>query len=314
MAKSDTAGVFLRQTVVLLLFALVSAAAQCAPVQRISAAELLSHTWSGGVITNTAFSPGSDAGVEHAAFLGTIQLTETQMLTRPTALSTPLVLGRDPKLFPGVAISFFSDRGDLVPFTQEVIRYGSGKSGRSYWDILVQPGRVWSEPNDGGWSRAGFPFALVNSLEGETHNGLATFLYKDGRISNLRFQIVQQTAPYYVKDNFVASGLVAANFAPAATGQLSSFKRVYEEDRRDARQCAARHVSAGDDVSDRQRRQACRERARAGGEQPACAVQSLLERRIGASAGPGADGCVFGRRGPGSRCRSHCHPHTWWDR
>ena len=31
--------------------------------------------------------------------------------------------------------------------------------------------RVWSEPADGGWSRAAFPFALVNSLEGETHNG-----------------------------------------------------------------------------------------------------------------------------------------------
>ena len=87
-----------------------------------------------------------------------------------------------------------------------MIRYASNNRGRSYWDIIVQPGRVWSEPQDGGWSRAGFPFALVNSLEGETHNGLATFLYKDGRVSNPRFQIVQQTAPFYVKDDFVAAG------------------------------------------------------------------------------------------------------------
>ena len=102
-----------------------------------------------------------------------------------------------------------------------MIRYGSNDQGRSYWDIIVQPGRVWSQPDDGGWSRAGFPFALVNSIEGETHNGLATFLYKDGRVSNLRFQIVQQTAPFYIKDDFVAAGLVRAAFAPVATGQLS---------------------------------------------------------------------------------------------
>ncbi len=118
------------------------------------------------------------------------------------------MLGRDSKLFPGVALSFFTDKGDLVPFTQDVIRYGSAGSGHSFWDMIVQPGRVWSEPVDGDCSRSAFPFALVNSLEGETHNGLATFLYKPGRISNLRFQIVQQTAPFYVKDYFTASGLV----------------------------------------------------------------------------------------------------------
>jgi Beta-lactamase len=143
-------------------------------------------------------------------------------------------MGRDPKLFPGVAISFFTDKGDLVPFTQDVIRYGSSDRGRSYWDIIVQPGRVWSQPEDNGWSRGGFPFALVNSIEGETHNGLATFLYKDGRVSNLRFQIVQQTAPFYIKDGFVAAGLIPASFAPVATDHLSSLRRDYEAGRADA--------------------------------------------------------------------------------
>jgi hypothetical protein len=90
-----------------------------------------------------------------------------------------------------------------------------------------------------GWSRAGFPFALVNSIEGETHNGLATFLYKDGRVSNLRFQIVQQTAPFYIKDEFVATGLVPATFAHGATGRLHSLKRRYEADRTDAVPIAA---------------------------------------------------------------------------
>jgi Beta-lactamase len=161
-------------------------------------------------------------------------LTETEMSTKPAVFSPPSVLGRDPHLFPGVAISFFTDKGDLVPFTQDVIRYSSNNQGRSYWDIIVQSGRVWSQPDDSGWSRAGFPFALVNSIEGETHNGLATFLYKGGRVSNLRFQIVQQTAPYYIKDDFVAAGLVSTAFAPVATDRLNSLKRGYEAARADA--------------------------------------------------------------------------------
>jgi hypothetical protein len=231
----ESRGAISRRPPVPILCALILAGAHCtaAAAQRIGAVELLASTWSGGVTANSAFTPGSDAVAEHAPFLGTLRLAETEMTTKPTGFSPPSVLGRDPHVFPGVAISFFTDKGDLVPFTQDVIRYASNKQGRSYWDVIVQPGRVWSLPDDGGWSRAGFPFALVNSLEGETHNGLATFLYKDGRVSNLRFQIVQQTAPFYIKDDFVAAGLVSATFAPVATDQLSSLKRGYEADRTD---------------------------------------------------------------------------------
>jgi hypothetical protein len=232
----DRPGGSSRCSALLMSCALTLAGAHCATAadQGIGTAELLAPTWSGGVIANTAFTPESDAVAEHAPFFGTLRLTETPMITQPAVFSPRSVLGRDPKLFPGVAISFFTDEGDLVPFTQEVIRRGSAKQGRSYWDIIVQPGRVWSQPADGGWSRAGFPFALVNSIEGETHNGLATFLYKNGRVSNLRFQIVQQTAPFYIKDDFVAAGLIPASFAPAATDQLSSLKRIHEADRTDA--------------------------------------------------------------------------------
>jgi Beta-lactamase len=231
----DSRGEMSRPARVLILcaLALVGAHHATAASQRIGTAELLSTTWSGEVTANSAFTPGSDAVAEHAPFLGTLRLAETQMTTKPAAFSPPSVLGRDPHMFPGVSISFFTDKGDLVPFTQDVIRYASANQGRSYWDVIVQPGRVWSQPDDNGWSRAAFPFALVNSIEGETHNGLATFLYKDGRVSNLRFQIVQQTAPFYIKDDFVAAGLASATFVPVASGQLSSLKRGYEADRTD---------------------------------------------------------------------------------
>ncbi len=146
-------------TLALCTLMLIAAHGAASATQRIGAAELLSPAWSGGVISNAAFTPPSDAGTEHAPFLGMLQLTEAEMSTLPSVLSPPSVLGRNPKLFPGVTLSFFTDNGDLVPFTQDVIRYGSSSRGRSYWDIIVQPGRVWSQPGDSGWSRAGFPFA-----------------------------------------------------------------------------------------------------------------------------------------------------------
>jgi CubicO group peptidase (beta-lactamase class C family) len=123
-------------------------------------------------------------------------------------------MGADPKLFPRVSIGFVTVGHDLVPVTQDLIHSQRDRPGGSYWDIIVQPGQVWSESSDGAWSRAAFPFALVNTQEGDTHNGLAMFSYRAGRVSNLQFQIVQQTAPYDVPMKFTASGSIPAALMP----------------------------------------------------------------------------------------------------
>ncbi len=210
-------------------------AAHCATAAAaVSTADFFMPRWSGGVIDNRAFTPTAAAKAAHAPFIGRLMLVESEMATDPAALSSRDVLGRDPKLFPGAALAFFTHGGDLVPFTQDLIRVGSAARGRSYWDILVQPGRVWSEAADGDWSRAAFPFALVNSIEGETHNGVATFLYKRGRVSKLRLQIVQQTAPFYVRGNFTAAALVPAKFAAADAEAVPALTRLYESSLADA--------------------------------------------------------------------------------
>jgi Beta-lactamase len=180
--------------------------------ERISLQELESGAFAAGIIKNAAFTPPAAARPPHQPFAGTLQLRETRMATQPETFSHAEVLGKSPQTFPAVALTFFTVGADLVPATQRVIRSGFARRGSSYWDILVQPGWEWSEPGDGSWSRAAFPFALVNSLEGETHNGLALFMYRRGTVTNLRFQIVQQTAPFYVTDLFVASGLVSARY------------------------------------------------------------------------------------------------------
>jgi hypothetical protein len=222
--------IFLALSLAVFLFAVTETRA----ADGITAAELRASSWSGGVIDNAEFVPGSHATAAREPFFGTLKLTESRMISTPAEIAPNLVLGRNPQLFPGVDLAFFTAGGDLVPFTQEVIRYASIDRGKSFWDIIVQPGRVWSQAVDGGWSRAAFPFALVNSIEGETHNGLATFLYRGTKVSNLRFQIVQQTSPFYIKNIFVAAGLVPTTFAAASQNRVEEARRAYAADRRDA--------------------------------------------------------------------------------
>jgi hypothetical protein len=47
---------------------------------------------------------------------------------------------------------------------------------------------------------------LVNDTENHAHQGLATFLYRPGRVTGLELQFIQQTGPYLIKQYFVAWG------------------------------------------------------------------------------------------------------------
>lgn len=199
----------------------------------IMAKSLLFGEHSAGLLENADFMPSAKAGRAKSAFLGTLSLADTKMETSPPTFKKAEVLGKDPKVFPGVSLSFFSEGDHLVPLQRDVILAGSSKDSASYWDMIVQPGRIWSEAEDGEWSRASFPFSLVNSIEGETHNGVATFLYVRNEVSQLRFQIVQQTAPFYIEDYFSAWGLVPATFSQASISDLDALRSDYRSEQAD---------------------------------------------------------------------------------
>ncbi len=186
------------------------------------------------IIPNSEFLPSADAQDAHSPFAGTITLVETEMKTEPAKFKSDNVLGKNPAIFPAAVLSFVTHDGDLVPATQDVLRYGSTPDGKSYWDIIVQAGKVWSEPDDAGWSRASFPFSLMHSVEGETHNGVAMFLYKDGAISDLRFQIVTQTAPFYIEDYFTAAGSADAALSSDKIANEAEIKATYAQSIADA--------------------------------------------------------------------------------
>ncbi|TYC50333.1 beta-lactamase family protein [Rhodobacterales bacterium] len=211
----------------------------CIPAfaDRLSPPDFDASAVSAELIDNALFLPPSDAKSALAPFEGRIDLSETAMPTAPESFKSNDVFGRDPQLFPQVSLEFITVGDDLVPSTQDVIRVGSTENGKSFWDVIVQPGKVWSEGDD-GWSRASFPFSLVYMLEGETHNGVAMFLYKDGEVSDLRYQILTQTSPFYVEDYFTASGSVPATLAGTSVPDASQIKADYEKivaDREDFR-------------------------------------------------------------------------------
>jgi CubicO group peptidase (beta-lactamase class C family) len=217
-----------------LIIALFSGPALGADIpDSISISDLQTAQWDGSLISNAAFAPSANAMAARQPFVGTLSLVETRMTTLPAAFASAAILGRDPQLFPAVKVAFFTAASDLVPETQEVIRAGSAGRGGSYWDLIAQPGAVWSMPDDDGWSRAGFPFALVNSLEGETHNGVATFAYKSGKVTNVRVQIVQQTAPFYVVDYFTATAQIEAKWLLQPPDGIEGARRRYQTTLRD---------------------------------------------------------------------------------
>jgi hypothetical protein len=220
----------------------------------ITTAQLLSGEEPSGLTKNARFAPGPDAR-RAPALNGTLRLAGATMDVLSDAANgeiTNPVDGKDTTFFPDVRLSFFTVGQQLVPVSQDVIRNGVLPDTRSYWDVIVQPGRVWTEPGEHGWHRASFPFALVNSIEGETHTGIALFLYRGSHVSPVRFQVVQMTAPYDVPEYFSAWGVTAANFrrGVAHLGKLRKLHLKSEAARMPERPWAALYQIADPGIVD----------------------------------------------------------------
>jgi hypothetical protein len=175
-------------------------------------------------INNRYFMPvGAHAKAKHT-FSGTLSIPSAVMRTVPVAIEPTVIRGGETQRFPGVDIKFVTYKNFLVPTERNIIRDADGKS---FWQVLVDPGRIWSEPGDRGFSRASFPFALTSTIENETYNGVATFLFNDDRVSHLRYQVVRQLTPYFVKTWFVASGHKKVTYTPGTVRKPQAFRQAF---------------------------------------------------------------------------------------
>jgi len=128
----------------------------------------------------------------------------------------------DWNLLPKLGFEFVQNGSYLIP-----VRQGLVITGHPAWNYIVGPGRVWQEDGDEGYTRASFPFTLVERNQNCTHNGVMTFLFSDGptkNISNVRFQITQETCLYF---KFNMWGQLSATYRPYPVKDSERMKNAH---------------------------------------------------------------------------------------
>lgn len=209
-----------------------SGALASVPCEALPASALKSLTPMGSPVANAAYAPSPGALVPRDFSLK-LRVSSVKMAAKPT-LPDPKIGQRDPTIFPGFQLHLFSNKGQLVPVERgTILRELKPAARASYWQIIPETGRVWQEACDGGWVRAALPITLVNDIENAAHQGLATFLYKDGQASHLRFQFVQETAPYLIPTYFVSWGAANAKAEPLGLTDLEQLRAAHVAEQAD---------------------------------------------------------------------------------
>lgn len=124
---------------------------------------------------------------------------------------------------PEFKIDLIQSGDDLIP-----VQRGPQAATHPYWEIMIEPGKVWDETQDQGYSRAVLPFALQEKGANCIHNGLMTFLYKsDGTTSRILFQIGSETCAYF---KFDMLGAIKASYTPATLDNNKAVIAAYEKE------------------------------------------------------------------------------------
>ncbi len=121
---------------------------------------------------------------------------------------------------PPVEIALVSDGAALIPS-----RRGPIASNHPNWEWIIDPGISWTDPADGGWSRAALPFAFQERNANCTHNGVLTFLYRaDGTTSRAAWEVAGETCAYFKADLW---GMAAVSLTPQAVGERATLTAAY---------------------------------------------------------------------------------------
>jgi len=129
----------------------------------------------------------------------------------------------DPATLPAFDFEFVQTGSHIIPKTRGLVVTGHGD-----WNYILEPGRVWNENNDQGYSRAAIPFALQEVQANCTHNGVLTFLFKDdGTITNAAVQVGGETCLYF---QYNLWGLVSADYQATSVAGASALISDYESE------------------------------------------------------------------------------------
>lgn len=176
---------------------------------------------------------------------GSLALTTPTKADRFTLLSDIFHLVTEEnspwKHLPSFEFDFVQSGSYLIPASQ-----GLAVTGSPAWNYIIGPGRVWRETSDEGYTRASFPFALIQRNQNCVHNGEMTFLFSNTKsppISNVYFQITQETC-YPMKFNMW--GVVTASYTPHPVKGANATKETHATELRERMQVRPLSALASD--------------------------------------------------------------------
>jgi len=123
---------------------------------------------------------------------------------------------------PEFDFEFVQQGNHLIP-----VRRGLIITENSYWNFIIEPGRVWQEADDQGYTRASFPFAIIPKGSNAVLNGTMSFLFNDQDVSYVWYQITQETAIGLTADFW---GLLEANYHPGTVIGAAEIKASFTQE------------------------------------------------------------------------------------
>jgi len=129
----------------------------------------------------------------------------------------------EPDSLPSFDFEFVQTGSHIIPKRRGLIETSHGN-----WNYILEPGRVWNENTDNGYSRVAIPFALQEKYANCTHNGIITFAFKDdGSITNAAVQIGAETCLYY---NYEMWGMLSADYQAESVDGAATLISEYESE------------------------------------------------------------------------------------
>ncbi len=135
----------------------------------------------------------------------------------------------DPGRLPAFDFEFVQVGSHIIPKQRGLIVSGNiGAPDYQDWNYILEPGRVWDENADNGYSRVAIPFALQENQANCTHNGMITFAFKDdGSVTNAAVQVGGETCLYFQYDLW---GMVDADYIAGPVANSATIVTAYESE------------------------------------------------------------------------------------
>jgi hypothetical protein len=174
-------------------------------------------------VAMSEYTPAVSGSSSQHRFEGRLRLSRETVLGRMTLLRDDFGIAGGSQgavgHLPEFDFEFVQSEDTLIP-----VRRGSIAGKHGYWEYILEPGRVWSEPADGGLTRAALPFSLQERNANCIHNGVLTFLFDREKVSRVAYQIGAETCAYFKADLW---GVLPAQFIPGEVGNRTAVIAAY---------------------------------------------------------------------------------------